>query len=1104
MHQGKKIIHSSTKQGLHFLGPAEDGRRSICYAVIVLCLMWSAASFAAETTNAKSMFFNIPQQRADLSLTQFAEQADLTLIFRFKTAKEKTANKLVGEYSVADAIRLMLADTGLEPVFSDQGLLMSVTDSVSEPEGDQMITRKTGLVAVLAAIFTVSPVAAQDATEEVLEEIIVTGSNIQRATNANSSAPIAAIGSDVVEGLGAIAVGDVLRTFPSVTTQSNGDGFNTIPFGAGTANIGVSSVSLRNLGSARTLVLLNGRRYVSGVSANTGYGVDLNSIPTSMIERVDVLTGGQSAIYGSDAIAGVINIITKKDFDGGILNAFASDSADGGAERSNVDFTYGKNFDAGNAWASVGYSEQDTLRSPDRDFSAYELRFIDTDGDGIRESIARRDGPAHVPGARLAAGTGANRVDLFGDGSVFNTNQPLLDGNFNPDGTSDFSNQHGRRRIVAPFERFHVSSGITFEVSERSSAELEMNYSRVTAESNHEPIPLDVNGNVFRTGQGGIPSIDVATSPYFVGSSVGPQLLAALAASGITDTNLSNIGTALRPIEFGDQAVDVSRDTFRVAGSFSTDFDGGLSLTSNAVYGITSQSINKSGDVNILNFREAITIEDDGNGGYQCADATARSLGCVPVNPFRTTDSLAGQAGVVGFSQEALDYIAINTGQSGEIEQIVLNSVLSGDLPFTLVEGRPLQFAAGIEYRKEDAIETPDPFTQSGTARDVQILGIEGDFDVTEVFGEVLAPVADWLEISLAARFGDYSTVGNATSYRVGFDAPINEMIRFRASQSRSVRAPNVNDLFSNGVPSVASPDTDVCDGTTAATTGDIATNCRSIAAIANRIATEGSFTLVASEGNNTLVVSGGSLLLEEEEADALTFGAVFTPTPDWLISLDYYDIEIEGAIASVSAPVLIDRCYDVAPGAFDETCGDTVRRDPNSGPILQINATTFNADVINTSGIDAEVTYTIDNLRVQLLANFLNDYEVVDGSGNVEVFAGRPRFPDTRLTVNASYDWNDRFNLFSQVRYRDETKAYLGAHDFSDSLNTLDSVFYLDLSASYQFSDSLAAYIGINNVLEEEPDILVRGAAGGTNTDPSVYDVIGRQIFAGFRYSMD
>ena len=940
-----------------------------------------------------------------------------------------------------------------------------------------------------------------DAEDMVLEEVIVTGSYIKRESNATSSAPISQYGSDVIEGLAAVAVGEVLNTFPQVTVQSNGDGFNTIPFGAGTANIGVSSVSMRNLGSARTLVLLNGRRYVSGVSANTGYGVDLNSIPTSMIERIDVLTGGQSAIYGSDAVAGVINIITKKNLDEGIVNAMVSFSEDGGAERRNFDFTYGKDFDAGNAWVSVGYADVDTLYSRDRDFSSWELRFLDTDGDGVRESIARRDGPAHVPGARLAAGTGSNRIDVFGDGSAFNTNQPLLDSNFNPLGDSDYSNQHGPRRVVAPFERFYVASGITFEVSDRSRAEFEMNYSRVTAESNHEPIPLDVNGNVFRTGQGGIPTIDIATSPYFVGSSAGSQLISALNASGITDTNLRNIQTALRPIEFGNQAVDVSRDTFRVAGAYIIDFDNGMSLDSSAVYGITSNTIRKTGDVNILAFREAITIEADGNGGYQCADPTARSLGCVPVNPFRTSDSLAGQAGVVGFSQEALDYIAINTGQTGEIEQFVVNSVLSGELPWTVVESSPMQFAVGLEYRKEDAIETPDPFTQSGNARDVRILAIEGDFDVASAFGEVFLPVADWLDISLALRYGDYSTVGGTTSYRLGFDMPINEKIRFRASQSRSVRAPNVNDLFSNGVPSVADPSTDVCNGVDATTTGDVAVNCRSIAAIANRIATEGSFTLEASEGNNTLVVSGGSQTLDEEAADSYTIGAVFTPTPNWLISLDYYDIKIEDAIATVSAPILVDRCYNVAPGDFDEACDGTVVRDPSSGPILHIYATTFNADEIRTSGLDAEVNWVNDSWRVQLLANFLDKYEVTDGSGNLEVFDGRPRFPDIRLTLNASWDVTDRWNLFSQLRWRDETKAYLGDNDFSDDLNTLDSVFYLDLRANYRITDSLQAYVGINNTFDQEPDILVRGASGGTNTDTSVYDVIGRQYFIGANF---
>ena len=190
-----------------------------------------------------------------------------------------------------------------------------------------------------------------------------------------------------------------------------------------------------------------------------------------------------------------------------------------------------------------------------------------------------------------------------------------------------------------------------------------------------------------------------------------------------------------------------------------------------------------------------------------------------------------------------------------------------------------------------------------------------------------------------------------------------------------------------------------------------------------------------------------------------------------------------------------------MAPGDFDEACDGTVVRDPSSGPILHIYATTFNADEIRTSGLDAEVNWVNDSWRVQLLANFLDKYEVTDGSGNLEVFDGRPRFPDIRLTLNASWDVTDRWNLFSQLRWRDETKAYLGDNDFSDDLNTLDSVFYLDLRANYRITDSWQAYVGINNTFDQEPDILVRGASGGTNTDTSVYDVIGRQYFIGANF---
>jgi outer membrane receptor protein involved in Fe transport len=191
-----------------------------------------------------------------------------------------------------------------------------------------------------------------------------------------------------------------------------------------------------------------------------------------------------------------------------------------------------------------------------------------------------------------------------------------------------------------------------------------------------------------------------------------------------------------------------------------------------------------------------------------------------------------------------------------------------------------------------------------------------------------------------------------------------------------------------------------------------------------------------------------------------------------------------------------------VATTSFDATCGGNLTRDVNNGPILFLTSTPINADTITTSGIDLEVAYSpIDELLLNFNANFLGDY-TQDTVGGVEEFAGRPQFPDMNLTANASYDITENFNLFAQLTYRSETEAYLDADNggFTEDLNTMDAVMYLDMTASYQVMDSLKVYVGANNLLDQQPDILVRGAAAGTNTEPRAYDVIGRTIFAGLK----
>jgi len=958
------------------------------------------------------------------------------------------------------------------------------------------IFHRTALSICIAALVSPSVMAAEDVNEKEaeVERIIVTGSNIFKGSaNVTSSAPITEIGSEVIEGIGAISIGEALSKVPSVTSAANGSTGN-VSVGGGAGDIGVATAALRNLGAERTLVLVNGRRYVSGVSANNGYGVDLNSIPTAIIERVDVLTGGQSAIYGSDAIAGVINIITKKDFDGFEINAMGS-TADKGAEKTNIDFTYGKNFDAGNAWVSGGFTNQNVLMSRDRDFAANELRFLDTTGDGLSDSLAVRNGPNHVDGAFLGYGD----VNIFGNGDTFNTNQPLLDSNYNRIGETDYDNQHAGRTIVTPYERFTIASGVTFDISDKATAEFELNYTSTTASTAIEEAPIDVNGNLFRTGAGGTNPIDVATSPYFVGSKAGDLLLAEMLKNG-SDTNLSNVRTNRRLWEFGERGVNNSRDTFRVAGSYSYLFDNDMEWKTSGTYGVTNSSYVMTGETFLPNMREAVTIESDGNGGYQCANELARIEGCVPVNPFSTEDSLAGQAGIVGFSQAAMDYIQIDASQIGKVEQTVITSVVSGELDYAIGDDN-MGFAAGVEYRKEEAIETPDSFRQMGLARGPSVQKIEGKFDVVEAFGELYVPVADWLNISLAGRVANYSTVGTTFTYRLGLDAPINDWVRFRASQSSSVRAPNISDLFASGASSVGPTTTDACNGTSNTGTSNIDKNCASIPAIAARMAANGGeFILAGSELNNTQVTKTGSEDLQEETANSLTLGAVFTPLDNLSISVDYYDIEIEDGIATVSAPTYVERCHDVAPSNFDATCGGNLTRDVNSGPILFLTSTPINADTISTNGIDVEVAYSpMDELTLNFNANFLGDY-TQETVGGVEEFAGRVQYPDMNLTANASYDITEAFNLFAQLTYRSETEAYLDNTSFTEDLNTMDAVTYVDIRASYQINDAVNVYVGSNNLLDQQPDILVRGASIGTNTEPRAYDVIGRTIFAGVK----
>jgi len=942
-------------------------------------------------------------------------------------------------------------------------------------------SRAIALSSVMAALVITPQVST--AQDEAVEEIIVTGSHIRKDTFTSSS-PISLVDAAAIEGVGATNVGDLIARVPAVVAAVDGSSANVNE----PSNSGISTTALRNMGSSRTLVLVNGRRYVSGAGAGAGYGVDLNTLPTTMIERVEVLTGAQSAAYGSDAVAGVVNIITKTDFEGVQLHAQMGQSSESDRDRADIDLTVGHNFADGNVWFSFGYSDDEGLLSRDRDNSRYSRRSIDTTGDGLFDSLAF-EGSSHVPGARLIAGG----LSLNGDGTPFDGGRDLA--------TTDRLNFNEFRSLLIPLERRFGAGGLTLDLSEKATATIEVNYARVESRARFEPIPLSVFGDVYKLFKGGTSGMDLTTHPLWVGSSAGAQIVAA----GVT--NFDDFGnTFRRTVELGDRGSGNIRDTFRVAAALDYEFDNGLYLDIYGTYGVTDQVQTDFGDINLERAQLALDMEPDGFGGFQCVDEIARIQGCVPFNPFGTIDSVAGQAGITGISPEGAEYLGAAVGLTGNIEQVVVAAVLSGDLPFSVGNQDNAGFAFGLEFREERGEETPDGLRQKGITRGYNIQPTKGNFNVIDVFGELQLPLTDIFTLDAAVRAGDYSTVGSTFTWKVGLDAAINDSIRLRAATSTAVRAPNVTDLFGGAFAS-AVLSFDPCNGVDAVATGNVADNCRSIPAIQTRITNTGAFTLTQVEGQNTTTFSQGSPTVEEEEADSFTIGAIFTPTAveGLSIAVDYYDIKIEDAIRVPTGTDVLNRCHEVSPGSFDPTCGGLVFRSPAFGPVLDVRAAANNEDTIETTGIDVEASYLFDDLGggdllISLGANFLTEFDVTGIAGDKQDLAGEVLYPETRFNLNFDYNIND-FSIFSQVRYRGETEDRNDNTIHTAALNDIDSVVYVDLRGGYRFNDSISAYIGANNLFDETPPAMGfthKYFQQAVNTNGTAFDTVGTQWYAG------
>lgn len=913
------------------------------------------------------------------------------------------------------------------------------------------------------------------------DEIIVTGSRIPRA-NVTAPTAVTTVTAETIELSGLVNVAEILRATPSFGVS----GLSTSSSNFLTTAAGVNTLELRNLDEDRTLVLVNGRRYVSGVAGSSA--VDFNTIPVDLIDRVEVITGGASAIYGSDALAGVINVILRNDFEGveARYQYGQSDEADDVTHRANLQL--GGNFadGRGNAVLSVTWSKEEGVFARDRSETAVDdiAECVLTDEPGTCQTSFAPFFSSYSPRGRFfVPSTGESFTLSEGVGPG---------GTVVPWSTTEFGfNRQQFRTISVPIERYLIAGSANYEFTPNVRAFLETTYAFTEAQSTQEPFPFGYEDAEIS----GIP----VDNPFV------PQAIREAVLAAGDDT----VEFFRRMSEVGNRGALARRDTFRIVagleGEVADTFEWELFYN----YGQTTDDQQGGGQVNTPNFREAINVVEE-NGELVCANPAARAEGCVPINIF----------GLGSISPAAANYIRAPTQRQQFVRQEQIVGTFGGPL-FALPAG-DVSFVVGAEWRRESAEDVPDALTQSGQNAGNVEQPTFGSFNATELFVEVEAPLlrdapfAEELTVGAAFRYADYSTVGETEAYtaRVSW-API-EPLRFRAQYARAVRAPNVTELFAPGGENFA-PVADPCQGVTATDVpGVVDDNCRSIPAIAARIAATGAFNLTQTEIQGTGgFTSRGNPNLSPETSDSFTVGAVFDQelgrNGRATLSVDYFTIEIEDLIDVIERQASLDQCFQAAdfPNVF---CAAVVRDLDGPafqlGEITEVNSGFINEGTLQTSGIDVSALYALDleqafgwRGELQLRANYtyLIDFET-ERFGLTDEDKGEVGFPEHEWQAAALYRMGP-FTAQWQTNYIGESVVDVDPESLFNF--TIDPYVTHDVQLSWDVTEQANLYVGVNNAFDEDAPVILSGVPGnttGTDTNAEVYDPIGRTFYAGAR----
>jgi outer membrane receptor protein involved in Fe transport len=977
--------------------------------------------------------------------------------------------------------------------------------------------------------FGVSPAVAQD----VPQRVEVTGSRIL-SPNAESPSPLQIITSREIMESGATNVQQLLLQNP---TMGGAPTFSRTNSNFDTSNSGVAVIDLRNLGEERTLVLVNGKRFVAGVAGSSA--VDLNSIPTDFIERIEILTGGASSMYGSDAVAGVVNIILKHDFQGLTLDARTGRSTYGDNKEHKISLTFGANADGGkgNVMAYFGATKQGSVYSRDRDGLAIDnISNAALTGDAADQfSYKTPFYSSFSPKGRFFVnpGNSTKSYTVQADGSIkpFSTNGPAGDG-VNADGF----NRQGQRTIAIPTDRYLFAAKGDYEVADGHRAYLEGTYSTVSTHSRLEPFPLSADGTSgIYPATGQVPAEFLVNGALVRNPVVPDAIYNQLQKTDATGAKV--FGFSRRLSEVGDRGSDANSDTFRIAtgvkGSFA--LAGAWDYDVYGSYGFSRRHQTSGGQVNVQNFRNALEAVPDtndlnGNGNVTepiCRDAEARAQGCVPVNIF----------GAGSMSAAAIKYVSAPSMLSTMVTQQFYGATVSGE-PMMLPAG-PLGVAFGAEYRKESSLSEFDSLTQLGLNASNAIPKTEGSYDVTELFGEVRLPLlkdaafAKALSLSGAVRGSDYSTVGTTVSWNGGVEWALNSDVKFRGTRALAIRAPNIGELYqapSQTFPSVKDP----CLGVSASATGVTADRCRAAAGVSDNIAANGSFSLSQADLQGTSGYDRGNPDLKEEHGWTTTLGMVITPTSipqlrKWTFTADYFDIKIDRAIVSTPRQFILDQCYsgDATFCSFIKRRAAAVGAN-SAGSLEFVDSAVTNSGGITTEGVDLTAGYSDKvgpgTLSTRLSWTYLMKGYVVPLPGSAkDEFAGEIGSPKNKALLSLGYSSgpfavNGQFSFIGESAIDDQyLKGLCNAFDGDGNCTSptkagsikIPSKTYTDMQGSYTFG-KVQYYIGVDNLFNTKARICDTNSlnnsdticATGTGT-AAAYDAIGRRYYIGLRMSL-